>query len=59
MINYYLICKSKHWAVRLIKIDVILKNVLKFQKDLNFKKTINYDCNLILANNQLIKKNEL
>ena len=56
MISCSLICKSKHWPVRLIKIEAILKNVLKFQKDLNFKKTINYDCNLILANNLLIKK---
>ena len=56
MINYILICQTKHWPVRLIKIDAIIKNVLKFQKDLNFKKAIDYDCNLILTNNQLIKK---
>ena len=56
MINCSLICKSKHWSVRLVKINALLKNILKYQKDLNFKKTINYDCNLILANNQLIKE---
>jgi len=56
MINFYLICKSKHWSVRLVKIDTLIKNILKFQKDLNFNKMIDYDCNLILTNNQLIKK---
>ena len=56
MISCSLICKSKHWPVRLIKIKAILKNVLKFKKDLNFKKKIKYNCNLILTDNQLIKK---
>ena len=56
MINFSLICKSKHWSVRLVKIDILIKNILKFQKDLNFNKTIDYDCNLILTNNKLIKK---
>ena len=56
MINFSLFCKSKHWSVRLVKIDTIIKNILKFQKDLNFNKMIDYDCNLILTNNQLIKK---
>ena len=56
MINCSLICKSKHWTVRLIKIDALLKNILNFKKDLNFKNTIDYHCNLILTNNQLIKK---
>ena len=56
MINFSLICKSKHWSARLAKIDILIKNIIKFQKDLNFSKTIDYDCNLILTNNQLIKK---
>ncbi|SVD28302.1 uncharacterized protein METZ01_LOCUS381156, partial [marine metagenome] len=46
-----MICKSKHWTVKLIKVDALLKNILKFQKDLNFKKTIDYNCNLILTDN--------
>ena len=56
MINFSLICKSKQWSARLKKVEILLKNILKFEKDLNFKKTIDYDCNLILTNNQLIKK---
>ena len=56
MINFSLICKSKHWTVRLKKVNILVKKVLKFQKDLNFKKTIDYNCNLILTNNQLIKE---
>ena len=56
MIKFSLICKSKHWPARLIKIEALLKSIIKFQKDLNFKKTIDYDCNLILTNNQSIKK---
>ena len=56
MINFSLICKSKHWTVRLKKVNIIVTKVLKFQKDLNFKKTIDYNFNLILTNNKLIKE---
>ena len=56
MINYTIICKSKHWPARVKKITSIIKKILKFKKDLNFKQTITYNCNIILADNNLIKK---
>ena len=56
MINYTIICKSKHWPARVKKITSIIKKILKFKKDLNFKQTINYNCNIILTDNKLIKK---
>lgn len=56
MINFNLICKSKHWPARVRKIDLIVKKILIFQKDLNFNKYLNYECNLILSDNKLLKK---
>ena len=56
MIKFTVICKSKHWPARVKKITSIIKKILKFKKDLNFKKTITYNCNIILADNNLIKK---
>ena len=56
MIKFSVICKSKHWPARVKKITSIIKKILKFKKDLNFKQTITYNCNIILADNNLIKK---
>ena len=56
MIKFTVICKSKHWPARVKKITSIIKKILKFKKDLNFKQTITYNCNIILADNNLIKK---
>jgi probable rRNA maturation factor len=56
MINFSLICKSKHWPARLKKVDAIIKKVLKFRQDLNFDKNIDYCCNIILSNDELLKK---
>ena len=56
MIKFTVICKSNHWPARVKKITSIIKKILKFKKDLNFKQTITYNCNIILADNNLIKK---
>ena len=56
MIKFTVNCKSKHWPARVKKITSIIKKILKFKKDLNFKQTITYNCNIILADNNLIKK---
>ena len=56
MINFNLICRSKHWPARVKKINIIIANILNYKNDLNFQKNINYNCNFILANNKLIKK---
>ena len=56
MIKFTVICKSKHWPARVKKITSIIKKILKFKKDLNFKQTITYNCNIILTDNKLIKK---
>lgn len=56
MINFSILCQSKHWPPRSKKINLLVKRVLNFQKDLNFKKNIDYNCNIILTNNKFIKK---
>ena len=56
MIKFIVICKSKHWPARVKKITSIIKKILKFKKDLKFKQAFNYNCNIILADNNLIKK---
>ena len=56
MIIFTVICKSKHWPARVKKITSIIKKILKFKKDLKFRQVINYNCNIILADNNLIKK---
>ena len=59
MIKYSFTCKSNQWPPRLKKIDMLLKKIIKFKDDLHFKKNIDYDCNLILTNDKLIKKMNL
>ena len=56
MIKFTVICKSKHWPARVKKISSIVKKILKFKKDLKFRQAINYNCNIILTDNKLIKK---
>ena len=56
MIKFTVICKSKHWPARVKKITSIIKKILKFKKDLKFRQAITYNCNIILADNNLIKK---
>ena len=56
MIKYFVFCKSNHWPARLKKVDQIVNKVLGFKKDLNFKSEIEYNCNIILADNKLLKK---
>ena len=56
MIKFTVICKSKHWPARVKKIKSIIKRILKFKKDLKFRQAINYNCNIILTDNNLIKK---
>ena len=56
MIELSVICKSKHWPVRLKKVNFILSKIMNFSKDLNFKENIDYNCNFILSDNKLVKK---
>ena len=56
MIKFTVICKSKHWPARVKKISSIIKKILKFKKDLKFRQAITYNCNIILADNNLVKK---
>ena len=56
MINTSLICKSNHWPARLKKIVFLIKRIIKFKKELKFNDNTNYDCNIILANDKLIKQ---
>lgn len=56
MIECLIICKSKHWPARFKKINSIVKKILIFKKDLGFKVNVNYNCNIILSDNKLIKK---
>ena len=55
MINFSLICKSNHWPARLAKVDSIINKILYFKDDLNFNISVNYNCNIILTDNKLIK----
>ena len=56
MIQYFLICQSKHWPARVKKVDNLIKNINKFKNELNFNKAIDYYCNIILTNDESIKK---
>ena len=56
MIKFTVICKSKHWPARVKKITSIIKRILKFKKDLKFRQAITYNCNIILTDNNFIKK---
>ena len=56
MIKYILICKSKHWPARLKKVDNLIKNINNYKKELNFNRAIDYYCNIILTNDESIKK---
>ncbi len=56
MIKYFLICQSKHWPARLKKVDNLIKNINNFKNELNFNKAIDYYCNIILTNDESIKK---
>ena len=56
MIKFTVICQSNHWPARVKKITFIIKKILKFKKDLKFKEAITYNCNIILTDNNFIKK---
>ena len=56
MIELSLICKSKHWPVRLKKVSKIINRIMNFKNELKFNKKIYYCCNIILTNDKLIKK---
>ena len=56
MIKFTVICKSNHWPARVKKITSIIKKILKFKKDLKFRQAITYNCNIILTDNNFIKK---
>ena len=59
MINYSLVCKSNYWPARVKKIKLLIKKILNFQNELFFKKNIYYNCNIILADDKLVKKMNL
>ena len=56
MINFSIICRSKHWPARLKKVNFIVEKIMTFKKELGFKININYNCNIILSDKNLIKK---
>jgi len=56
MINFSIICRSKHWPARLKKVNFIVEKIMTFKKELGFKININYNCNIILSDNNLINK---
>jgi probable rRNA maturation factor len=56
MIHYTLTCKSKHWPARFKKVRFIVENIIKLQKELKFKNNIDYNCNLILTDDKIMKK---
>lgn len=56
MINYSLISKSQDWPARFKKIKFLLENILKNKKTLKFSQSIDYNLNIILSNDKLLKK---
>lgn len=56
MINYTIRSKTKHWPRRTKKINIRIKKILTYRRDLKFVDNINYHCNFILANDSFIKK---
>tara|TARA_B100000029_G_scaffold488054_1_gene544176 strand:+ start:1266 stop:1730 length:465 start_codon:yes stop_codon:yes gene_type:complete len=56
MIHYSLLIKSKNWNVRKKKVGKIIYKIIKQKEKFNFKKNIDYYCNIILMNDSLIKK---
>ena len=56
MINFSLFCKSNHWHVRKKTVNSIINKILKCKKDLKFNINIDYICNIILADDKLLKK---
>ena len=56
MINYSLISKSQHWPARVKKIKSLLDSILKNKKILKFNKSLNYNLNIVLSNDKLLKK---
>ncbi len=56
MIEYNLISKSNLWSFRIKKSKLLIKKILKYQKELKFNKNINYICNIVLIDNYFIKK---
>ena len=56
MISFTIICQSKHWPARFKKVENLIKKVLIFKKDLCFNFDNDYICNIILIDNNRIKK---
>ena len=56
MINFSIMCVSKHWPARLKKVNFTVEKIMTFKKELGFKINNNYNCNIILSDNNLIKK---
>ena len=56
MIETVIICRSNHWPARYKKVNLVVKKLIKFKKDLKFNLNYRYSCNIILSDNNLIKK---
>jgi probable rRNA maturation factor len=56
VIKFFLFCQSKHWPARVKKVDILVKNINYFNNELKFNKAIDYYCNIILTNDESIKK---
>ena len=53
-LNFYV--ESNNWPRRINKVKTITNKVIKEKTNLNFDKKINYYLNIILLNNQKMKK---
>tara|TARA_B100000029_G_scaffold4807_4_gene5478 strand:- start:8957 stop:9424 length:468 start_codon:yes stop_codon:yes gene_type:complete len=56
MIFYSVFTKSNHWPRRVSRVNVIIKKILNYKRELKFTPKKNYYCNIILANDKFIKK---
>ena len=56
MIKLNIFVKSNNWSRRLSRIKIITSKVIKKKENLNFDTKIDYYLNIILVNDQEIKK---
>ena len=56
MIKYSFTIKSNKWSARLNKVKLLVEKILELKKLLRFNSNIDYECNIILADDILMKK---
>ena len=55
-VNHTIIIKSNHWPRRLVKVEKIIRRIIRYKKLLKFNYNTSYYCNIVLMNDFLIKK---